>query len=226
MKRVLQRLGILSLIFIAAGVGYFFWMKARMSGGDTMYIDMEESVLPVVYMDTLGREMNCLHGYVQEMGAAGAQSCLTVLPQDRRLGIRISRCQGNITGIYYEIRSLDLASLVERTSVETWTATEDGASATLPIQNLLQEDREYLMTLTIDTDSQGAVRYHTRIVWTEEGPIRQMVDLAADFSSRTFSYEQARELVTYLESDDTGDNSNLGQVDIHSSFSQITWGSL
>lgn len=226
MKRVLQRLLILSVVFFAAAVGYFFWMRARMSGGDTIYISMEESVLPVVYMDTLGREMNCLHGYVQETGSAGAQSCLTVLPENRRLGIRIGRCQGNVTGIYYEIRSLDRESLVERTSVEDWTVTEDGARAELPIQNLLQEDREYLMTLTVDTDSQGAVRYHTRIVQTDNGPVRQMVDLAADFSARTFSYEQARELVTYLESDSTGDNSNLGRVDIHSSFSQITWGSL
>ncbi len=226
MKRVLQRLGILFVIFIAAGAGYFYWMQNRTSKGDTLYISMEESSLPVVYMDMLGREMNCLHGYVQEMADAGLRSSLTVLPEDRRLGIRVARCQGNVTGIYYEIRTLDGSRLIERTSVEDWSRTEDGVTAVLPVQNLLTRDQEYQMTLTVDTDSEGAVRYYTRLLWTEEKGARQMVDLAADFSARTFHYEDARTLVTYLESDNTGDNTNLGHVDIHSSYSQITWGGL
>ncbi|MDO4328831.1 MAG: hypothetical protein Q4C66_05795 [Lachnospiraceae bacterium] len=226
MKRVLQRLGILFVIFIAAGAGYFYWMQNRTSRGDTLYISMEEGSLPVVYMDMLGREMNCLHGYVQEMADAGLRGSLTVLPEDRNLNIRIARCQGNVTGIYYEIRTLDQSRLIERTSVEGWTSAEDGVRAALPIQNLLSRDQEYQMTLTVDTDSEGAVRYYTRLIWTEAEGIRQMVDLAADFSAKTFHYEDARTLVTYLESDNTGDNTNLGHVDIHSSFSQITWGGL
>lgn len=226
MKRVLQRLGILFVIFIAAGAGYFYWMQNRTSRGDTLYTSMEESSLPVVYVDMLGREMNCLHGYVQEMADAGLRGSLTILPEDRRLSIRIARCQGNVTGIYYEIRTLDGSRLIERTSVEDWTPSEDGVRAELPIQNLLTRDQEYRMTLTVDTDSEGAARYYTRLLWTESEDIQQMVDLAADFSARTFHYEDARTLVTYLESDNTGDNTSLGHVDIHSSFSQITWNGL
>ena len=226
MKRVLQRLGILFVIFIAAGAGYFFWMQSKASKGDTIYTSMEESSLPMVYVNALGREMNCLYGYVQEMAGAGLRGSLTVLPEDRQLGIRIGRCQGQVTGIYYEIRTLSSDRLVERSRVEDWTAAEDGIRAVLPIQNLLARGQEYQMTLTVDTDSHGAVRYYTRIVWTENEMAAAMVDLASDFSTRTFDYEEARALVTYLESDDTGDNSNLGHVDIHSSFSQITWGGL
>ena len=194
MKRVLQRLGILFVIFIAAGAGYFYWMINRTSRGDTLYISMEESSLPVVYMDMLGREMNCLHGYVQEMADAGLRGSLTVLPEDRSLNIRIARCQGNVTGIYYEIRTLDQSRLIERTSVEGWTSTEDGVRAVLPIQNLLSRDQEYQMTLTVDTDSEGAVRYYTRLIWTEAEGARQMVDLAADFSAKTFHYEDRKSI--------------------------------
>ena len=223
---MLRRIGILLAVFIAAGVVFFFRMQSGDPRGDRVYTVMEESSLPVVYMDMLGREMNCLHGYVQEMSGAGHWSSLTVLPEDRQLKIRIGRCQGAVTGIYYEIRTLNLSGLVERTGVEGWTATEDGVEAVLPIQNLLSKDQEYAMILTVDTESHGAVRYYSRIVWTDEEMIKGMVDLAADFSAKTFHYEDARSLVTYLESNDTGDNSNLGHVDIHSSYSQITWGGL
>ncbi len=226
MKRVLQRISILLVIFIAAVVVYFLQMQSKRAKGDTIYTSMEESSLPVVYMEALGREMNCLHGYVQELTGAGLRGSLTVLPEDRQLGIRIGRCEGQVTGIYYEIRTLDLNGLVERTSVEDWTVLEDGAQATLPVQNLLMRDQEYIMILTVDTDSHGAIRYYTRVVWADSEMIKGMVDLAADFSARTFRYEDARTLVTYLESNDTGDNSNLGHVDIHSSYSHITWDGL
>lgn len=226
MKQVLQRIGILFVIFIAAVFGYFYWMQSRTRKEATAYTSMEESELPVVYMKALGREMNCLHGYVQEMAGAVFRDSLTILPEEREMGIRISRCQGQVTGIYYEIRSMDLSRLIERTSVESWAASENGVEALLPVQNLLSRDQEYLLILTVDTDTHGAVRYYTRIMWTDNEIAKEMVDLAADFSAKTFSYEQATELTMYLESDNTGDNTNLGQVNIHSSFSQITWGGL
>lgn len=226
MKQVLQRIGILFVIFIAAGIGYFYWMQNRTMREATVYSTMEEAHLPVVYMEALGREMNCLYGYVQEMSGAMPRGSLTVLSGDRLLPIRIRRCDGQVTGIYYEVRSLDLNSLIERTSVKDWETGADGTKALLPIQNLLTENQEYLLTLTVDTDMHGAVRYYTRIKWTDNTAPKQMVDLAAEFSAKTFSYDQATDLVTYLESDVTGDNTNLGRVNIHSSFSQITWAGL
>lgn len=226
MKRVLQRFGILLVIFIAAGIGYFFWMRNQAMGRESVYISMEEAELPVVYLESLGRKMNCLHGYVQEMGSSVLRDSLVPLPEDRALPIYISRCQGQVTGIYYEIRSLDFVSLIERTSVENWETTEDGTKAVLPVQNLLTQNQEYVLALTVDTADHGAVRYYTRIVWGENEAVKQMVDLAASFSAKTFSYDQATDLVTYLESNATGDNMNLGSVNIHSSFSQITWAGL
>lgn len=226
MKHVLQRLGILFVIFIAAGAGYFYWMRMRATGRESVYISMEESELPVVYLDILGREMNALHGYVQEMNTSLLRTSLAPLPEDRALTIHIRRCPSQVTGIYYEIRSLDLNSLIERTQVEGWESETDGVKAVLPVQNLLTPDKEYALLLTIDTAEHGAVRYYTRVVWSDNAAVKQMVDLAAGFSEKTFSYDQATELVTYLESDATGDNTNLGCVDIHSSFSQITWAGL
>lgn len=222
MKHVLQRLVILFVIFIAAGSGYFYWMRVRATGKESVYISMEEPELPVVYLDILGREMDSLHGYVQEMNTSVLRDSLAFLPEDRALPIHIRRCQSQVVGIYYEIRSLDMTSLIERTRVDNWETVQDGVKAVLPVQNLLVKDQEYALILTIDTADHGAVRYYSRVVWGDNAPVKQMVDLAADFSAKTFSYDQATELVTYLESDATGDNTNLGSVDIHSSFSQIT----
>ena len=42
------------------------------------------------------------------------------------------------------------------------------------------------------------------------------VDLAVSFSEKTFDYDSARELTTYLETDPNADNSSLGHVTLKS----------
>ena len=127
--------------------------------------------------------------------------------------------EGTVTGISYEVRSMDRERLVERTEVSDWRQTDDGILAVLPIQNLLTKEREYQLKIQLDTENFGPVYYYTRILWTDAADnARAMVDLAADFSMKTFDYEQARSLTTYLETSPSEDNSTFGHTSIHSSF--------
>lgn len=227
MKRLGKKIIILFGIFIIAIAVYFVLNQKPAEKSDTMvYTAMDEATLPVVYTTMLQREMNLLHGYKQDMKQAVSRDALTVLPEDRALQIRIADYEGVIEGIHYEVRSLDLDRLVERTSVEEWTTENGSTKAVLPIQNLLNKDQEYLLILSLDTQDQGTVTYYTRIMWTDQANAQQMVDFAVDFSKKTFDYEQARELTTYLETSASADNSSLGNVTIESSFSQLTWAGL
>ena len=63
-------------------------------------------------------------------------------------------------------------------------------------------------------------------MWTDSTNAKDMIDFAVDFTTKTFHYEQAKDLTTYLETNDSEDNSSLGHVTIRSSFSQLTWGGL
>lgn len=53
-----------------------------------------------------------------------------------------------------------------------------------------------------------------------------MLALAEDFSQKTFHYDSAQELTTYMESTPSADNSSFGTVTLKNSFTQMTWGSL
>lgn len=224
MIRLIKRIGILFGIFAAAVIIYIVVNREQVLPQDAVYVAMEDSSLPVAYVNMYGRRMNPLHGYRQDMGNAAASDSLTVLPEDRNLQIEISGSKNTVTGVRYEIRSLDLQRLVEDTALEAWEQENGEFRAALPIQNLLAKDREYLLCLKLDMEEQGTVRYYTRIVWTDDATAQGMIDLAVDFSARTFDYEQAKELVTYLETSPTEDNSSFGRTTIRSSFSQLTWG--
>lgn len=226
MKKTLKKAMILAAIFVAAVILYFTFNKAGRGQDGSDYAAMEGATLPVVYVSMYGRDMNLMHGYRQDMGNVTARDSLTILPQDRALHIRIDGYDGNVLGIRYEIRSLDLQRLVENTRLDVWEQDADEVKAVLPIQNLLTKDQEYLLRLDVDTEEHGTVYYYTRILLTDNVNIQSMIDLAVDFSARTFDYEQAKSLVTYLETNDTEDNSTFGKTTIRSSFSQLTWGRL
>ena len=74
---------------------------------------MEEPSLPVVYTQLGGQEINCLHGYMQDMGNQAARESISVLPEDRGLHIRIQEYGNTVTGISYEVRNLTMDRLGE-----------------------------------------------------------------------------------------------------------------
>ncbi len=225
MKRTLQKAGILFLIFIAALVIYFVSARNTMEKENTVYTSMEEPSLPVVYTKLNGKEINCLHGYMQDMGNQAARDSISVLPENRELGIKITEYGNTITGISYEVRNLSLDRLIERTDITEWDSSEGITTAILPIQNLLMRNEPYYLTLNVST-SESQIRYYTRIVWPDNNYAYDMVSLAEEFSRKSLDYEQARELVSYLETNDTEDNSSLGHVTIRASFSHLTWDGL
>ena len=79
MKKILQKAGILFLIFIGALVVYFISARNTMEKESAVYTSMEEPSLPVVYTQLGGQEINCLHGYMQDMGNQAARESISVL---------------------------------------------------------------------------------------------------------------------------------------------------
>lgn len=226
MEQIIKRAGILFLIFAAAVLALFFSRRQQMMQEEMVYVAMEDASLPIVTAQMYGFHLNRMAGYRQDMGNAAAADCLTILPEDRALTVDVMGQSDAILGVSYEIRSLDLQRLVENTRLESWEIKENGITATLPIQNLLVKGRQYQLRLQLDTEEHGTVYYYTRIMWTDQTYAEPMLQMAAEFSEKTFDYEQAKSLVTYLETDLSEDNSSFGYTTIKSSFSHLTWGQL
>lgn len=226
MNKLLKKISILAGIFIVAAGIYFILAQKTVEKADTVYTTMEEATLPVVYTDMFRLKTNCMAGYLQEMQQKTARESLTVLPQDRQLELSIEDYGTSVLGIRYEIRSMDLNRLVEKTEVTNWDSSEGDISVTLPIQNLLTRGTQYMLHLTLQTEKQEAIHYYTRIVLPEDDYAEEMINFARDFSAKTLDREQAQSLVTYLETNSAEDNSSLGRVTIKSSYAKLTWAGL
>lgn len=225
MKKTLQKAGILFLIFIIAIIVYFISARNIMEKETTVYTSMDEATLPVIYTELGGIQMNGLHGYMQEMGNQAARDTISVLPENRDLNLSISEYGTTITGISYEIRNLSMDRLIERTEVKDWNSSNGITTAALPIQNLLTKNETYLLTLILKT-GEKEIFYYTRIIWPDNSYAYDMVKLADEFSRKSMDYNQARDLTSYLETNNTEDNSSLGHVTIRASFNHLTWDGL
>lgn len=226
MNKFLKKICILAGIFVVAAGIYFILAQSTIEKEDTVYTAMEDATLPVVYADMFGSFDNRMPGYLQVMDQKIARNNLTVLPSDRQLNLKIAGYGQSVLSIQYEIRSMDLDRLVEKTEIDQWEDRDGNAYVTLPIQNLLTKGTEYLMHVTIQTEQHESIHYYTRIVEEENPWGQEALAFAKDFSLKTLDSQAAQSLVTYLETNNTEDNSSLGNVTIKSSFSQLTWAGL
>ncbi|MCI8454803.1 MAG: hypothetical protein HFE84_09345 [Lachnospiraceae bacterium] len=225
-KRIRKKALVLLAVFVAAAIFYFIWpMRQGKESGTVSYTAMAQPTLPVVFPRMLGREMAPLYGHKEERAVTADRDSLLVLPADRRLSLRLEGA-GRVAALGYEIRSLDMEHLVERTELTGWKNADGTIELTLPIQNLLEKEQEYSLGLNVRLAEGESVWYYARIVDTDNEHVEEMLTLAEEFSQKSMNYEAAQSLTMYMESSAGADNSTFGTVTLKNSFTQITWGKL
>lgn len=223
MKKIILKVTILILVFVAS----LFIISEIMNKGNTdMTVEMAEATLPVVTASYAGRDVNEMHGYVEQMKVNYMRECITPLASGRKMTVKIDCYGRRITDISFEVRSIDGSRLIEDTAIEEFSQKDDKIQVTFALKDLIESNTEYVIVLLLTTEDGETIRYYTRIIWTEDYHIAEKLDYVVDFSNKTFDKEQAEELTKYLESDSEGDNTTFGKVNIHSSFHQVTWGDL
>lgn len=195
-------------------------------GNTDMTTQMSAASYPLVYINHEGMLINPLHGYSSDMDITAMRDVITPLGQSRTLSLFIERYDNNINSISYELRSIDGERLIEEGNVTEIQMAETSATASLKLKDLMESDEEYELILKLDASKAGTVKYYSRLIRRNEDYSAEEIRFVEDFHERTFDKQAARAITTYMETDESGDNSNYGRVDIHSSFDMITWGDL
>lgn len=225
MKKILIKILVLVAVFII-GIAAFGQMMNH--SNDDLTTERADATLPVIslYMqDGNGfeyREINELYGYTTEMNAVYMRDTITPIADERILPIQIQTYNNEISSLSYEIRSLNMDRLVADGRISDYEESKGVLKAELSIQNILEENKEYLLIIKVKTKKK-TLHYYTRIMEEENCYAKECVSFVMDFHEKTFDKVQAAELATYLEPNASGDNSTLHKVDIHSSLKQVAW---
>lgn len=222
MKRVILKIIVCCLVFFAA----LYISSSIMNQGNTdMTAEIRPASFPVVAMQDNGLRYNTLFGYAEELDGSLVRDSITPLDQNRTFSFIIDKYDNAIDKIAFEVRSVDGKRLVEQTEVTGYTETDEKISADITVKDLIDVGKEYNLILLVDCNGQ-TLRYYTRIIQSDGYAMKEKLSFVKDFHDKTFKKEEAGTLISYLESNAQGDNTTFSHVDIHSSFSQITWGSL
>ena len=203
---------------------------SRFSNGDNadMSAPMSKATLPVVSLLSGEKELNPMRGYVNEMDLSHLRGNIIPLAADRTVHYRINTFGERADGIAFEVRSIDGKSLVENRDLTDYEVKDQYIEGSFQLKDLITSDKEYMLVMLMDTGL-GRTRYYSRFVWTESDSkynVDEELDFVLGFSDATFSKTQAQEYSKYLESNSEGDNTTFNKVNIHSSFSQVTWGDM
>lgn len=224
MKKTIIRIAVCVVVFLASALIIGSIMN---QGHNNMTMEMAPATLPMITMESGGVACNELHGNTVEMDVAYQKDCITLLGEGRQANFTVDTFGREITGISTEVRSIDGSRLIENSEVTGWKANGKSFSVSLTLKDLIDTNAQYSLTLILELEGEQKVYYYTTILWNDDVHISEILEFATDFHGKLYDKEVAKELTKYLEPNSKlTDNGTFHKVNIHSSFQQITWGSL
>ena len=197
MKKAVIKGAVIGVVFFMALIliGYFV-----NQGNNDLTVEMAKASYPLVYIEKDGIQYNCLHGYAKPVATGFERETITVLDEKRSTGIVIDTFGRAISGIGFEVRSLDGQRLIENGELTDFEKQGDKIVLQVALKDLIEENTEYCLVLLLDCGDGEPVRYYTRAVWSDDYALKEKLDFIRFFHERTFDKERASEISRYLES--------------------------
>ena len=222
MKKILCRLGILLIVFVLGVAGSALLLNSETTDDRS---DMNDSVLPEVMVEFDGSYANRMYGYSQIMQADFIRDSVTPLDTSKKLVLAVNPYDTKVKSLSYEIRTSDGSKVLENRKVKSLEKRDRYLETTIEITSDLLMNQEYSLQITLDTDK-GNAYYYTRVVSRSNVNADQYVKFASSFYEKCMDKASAEDLTSYLESDSSSTTTNFTDVDISSTFAEISWGSL
>ena len=160
MKKGLIKAATLTIIFILTLV-----ISGKVTNKDQLDLttEMEAATLPVIVLYNENEQINELHGYTSQMDDTGMRDTITPLSSSREVPLQIRTNGYPIDEISYEIRSIDGERLISDGSIPSFEESEGQIRTSVPVQSLLEQSREYILTLKLRQE-ESICYYYTQLL--------------------------------------------------------------
>ena len=197
---------IIRLIYtIAVFVLTVFLLESGMEqGGQGESTVMPEASFPLITMQAGSMNINELHGSARRTDTHGLRAPITPVGEDRDVPFMVS-FGGAVEEIRFEVSSVDGSRLIQKEAVTDFERSDETITARASLNNLIEEDTEYLLTLIARTAQQEEIFYYTRILCTEDPTIAERIRFASRIHEMTYRKTDGEKWAQYLETDDSAD---------------------
>ncbi len=215
---------ILVILAMVAVIVFAFLKGTKQEESETS--KLEKASIPTLTMACQNKAVNCLRGYSRGMDLTTLNMVLTPLDVSGQLTVHIGDTRKKITAADYTVYRNNGKETVESRRTEKISENKTGSQVILDLSKSIGQNEEYLLEIRLETEDKDAFYYYTRILRQSDFNVEEAVTFVEDFCKNSFNKKANDKITTYIEPDETGDNTTLQHVNIHSSYEQITWGSL
>lgn len=224
MKKGVIKGSILLTVFLISMVGFSLLFNREKTENVR---DFGAPTLPVAYIGIGDVSTNRMYGYQQKMDGTTMRDSLTPLNTGRELTFQINPHGRKINSVTYEVTTADQSELIENAKIKSLEENGSLKQASFCLETPILMDQEYLLCFAVDIEGmEEPVNYYTRIVQRSGIYVDTYLEFVRNFYEKCLNKETASDLTAYIEPDDTASNSSFNTVTIHSSFDQISWGTL
>lgn len=217
-KEVKRRILLLLLVFIISVAVFGFLLNYTPTEKANT---LTKGELPIIYVKSEDKRISPMHGYKSEMNGCYMRESVVPVDESRTIDIQICEYGKKVKNASYTIKSMDTERKIVEEDIEDLIKNEDGYEASIEMSALLEDNVEYLLTVTLETGG-DPVKYYTRIIRTSNEHIKDCYNFAKQFHDTAISGD-ATSLGAYLETDEELDMDTLSYVTIRSSESQVAW---
>lgn len=223
MKKSLVKGLVLGVIFVFTIIMCSNMMNKDLTQNTT---DLKEPTLPMMYMQISDTLINPMYGYENEMEAAYVRDCVTPLSTKRELVTAIKPFDNEIEGVTYEVMHADGSKVLEKGKLSNLKPDGEYQKIAFALETPLLMNQEYMLKFSITCKGKEPLHYYTRLVQRAGLNTGQYINFVNNFYEKSLNKEAAQELTTYIGPDENVPVTNFNQINVHSNFDQITWGSL
>ena len=225
MLKQIYRIIILIIIFIASLYYFGRDIKEVIFNIDNT-TSMENTTFPLLSLRSEGELINLLHGYSSNLDANSIREALMPIDMEQSYEVLIDQNEYDIRKLNFEIRNFSSNELIEKGSVSVFDEDKGIKIAKINLTSELMKDKEYAVKITLISSESRKMYYYHRIKKHDRTYLADKLDFVMGFHEAIKDKAKAEEYIKYLEPDGKKDNTTLANINIHSSFDLITWGSL
>ena len=222
MKRILKKAGILLLVFLLGTVGTALLLNSEFTDNRS---DFNDAVFPEVMIDMNGTLINRMYGYAQPMQTDFTRDSVTPLDTSKKLTFKVNPYDSEVKSFSYEIRTSDGSKVLENKKIKNLSKEDGYLSVDVEIGSDLRMNQEYSMQIALEMNESTAY-YYTRVVSRSQVHASDYAAFVKYFCEACLDKNSADALGSYLEPKTTGASTNYSGININSSLSEVSWGTL
>ena len=227
MQKIIYKLIIMVLLF-GLSAGYFISNIKETSYSDKVETtEISTAGFPTISMLRGEREINLLHGYIQEIDNLGIREEITPLDNNKSIDFSIRDYNNSITRVEYEIK--DKVDNITISSGETSSGQIDEKGKrkiSLKLDAELARDTEFVLKIRLVNEDGRKFIFFTTVKFTRGDKFVDNYNFAEKFSNAALAKNDEKAIKPYLEPDGSMDNMSFAYVNIHSAYDVITWGKM